>query len=58
MSLYLLFPYSYNAPNFSKGRKRDLTYMIKDSEAYRNIMRDNERYEFMNQFRYDKPKRA
>ena len=30
-----------------KRGKRDLDYIIKGSEAYRNIIRDNERYDYI-----------
>eukprot|EP00347_Sterkiella_histriomuscorum_P018230 403346296 len=41
----------HKPPNFEKSNKRDLTYIMKGTEAYNNILRDNEKWEFRNMFR-------
>ena len=39
--------YSKSTTDFSKMTERDKLYMIKGKEAYKNIMRDNEKIEFL-----------
>ena len=37
--------------DFSKCPERDISSMMKGSQAYANIMHDNERYDFVKKFR-------
>lgn len=47
------------APKFDKYSNRDEEYLMKKvcGEAYKNVLRDNERYEYMEQFMIRKPRK-
>ena len=49
-----------SALSFEKQLDRDKTYLMKNlcGEGYKNVLRDNERKEFMEQFMLKKPKRT
>ncbi len=49
-----------SALSFNKQLDRDKTYLMKNvcGEAYYNVLRENERKEFMEQFMLKKPKRT
>lgn len=57
-SFFINIAHSQSTSDFSKKQERDLSYMIKGNEAYRNIMKDNEKIEFLNQFRINTSKTA
>ena len=49
-----------SALSFNKQLDRDKEYLMKNvcGEAYKNVLRDNERKDFMEQFLLKKPKRT